>query len=353
MSRRGFRVVVASVSFVAWTGTATRVGAERAAAREPARQLRPAAARLRAAAALDARRLAAEPAPIEADIAPGFMTLDRVDADTRLGLQVGFIKLDDIALSDGFLMRFNPYGQYVFPGKTGGHLRAAADLARVRLNGADSTGIRQPRDGRLLPAHALQRSDPARRPGRGDRRPTTTSAPSANIVTDVRAADRLRLDRCPTTPPCGCRRRRSSRSASSSSGRTAASISSSTGRAAPATAPASSSARTPPRGYRVPDAVDLAFELVNLAAVNGDVTGGITERFAHTAAIQRAHAGRQPVPPRDGLPARRGRARRGLDPVVRLPARDELSAPRATGARSSPGTGSSRRRCCCRARAAA
>ena len=37
-------------------------------------------------------------------------------------------------------------------------------------------------------------------------------------------------------------------------------------------------------GYRVPGAVDLVLELVNLAAVNGDVDG-ITERFIHTAGI--------------------------------------------------------------------
>jgi hypothetical protein len=38
-------------------------------------------------------------------------------------------------------------------------------------------------------------------------------------------------------------------------------------------------------GYRVPDAIDLTLELVNLAAVNGDVTGGITNRFLHTLAV--------------------------------------------------------------------
>ena len=44
-------------------------------------------------------------------------------------------------------------------------------------------------------------------------------------------------------------------------------------------------------GVRIPDAVDLAFELVNTAALNGDANGsaagngGITDRFVHTAAF--------------------------------------------------------------------
>ena len=106
-------------------------------------------------------------------------------------------------------------------------------------------------------------------------------------------------------------------------------------------------------GYRVPDAVDLAFELVNIAAVNGDVDGGITERFIHTAAITARTPGINQFHLGTVFPLDEDARGRRLDPVVRLSARDELRRAGATGARSSPGTGSSRRRCCCRSRAAA
>jgi hypothetical protein len=55
-------------------------------------------------------------APISPDdIAPSFATLDRQDAATRFGVQVGFSKLDRVAIDDAFFMRFDLYGQYVIP----------------------------------------------------------------------------------------------------------------------------------------------------------------------------------------------------------------------------------------------
>lgn len=40
-----------------------------------------------------------------------------MDGASRLGIQVGFDKLDDVEVSDGFFMRFEPYGQYVLPNR--------------------------------------------------------------------------------------------------------------------------------------------------------------------------------------------------------------------------------------------
>jgi hypothetical protein len=43
-----------------------------------------------------------------------------LDSASRAGIQVGFDKLDRIKLSDGFVMRFEPYGQYVLPNRAFG-----------------------------------------------------------------------------------------------------------------------------------------------------------------------------------------------------------------------------------------
>lgn len=40
-----------------------------------------------------------------------------MDASARVGLQVGFNKLDGIDVGDGFFMRFEPYGQFIFPNR--------------------------------------------------------------------------------------------------------------------------------------------------------------------------------------------------------------------------------------------
>jgi hypothetical protein len=74
------------------------------------------------------------------DPPPSTLTLDRMDSASRAGIQVGFDKLDRVKLSDGFVMRFEPYGQYVLPNRAIG-IYGMISMAHVfNLNGADATG---------------------------------------------------------------------------------------------------------------------------------------------------------------------------------------------------------------------
>jgi hypothetical protein len=72
---------------------------------------------------------------------PSTLTLDRMDAATRLGIQVGFDKIDSVDLSDGFLMRFEPYGQYVFPSHSIGVYGTLPIAHAFDFNRADATGV--------------------------------------------------------------------------------------------------------------------------------------------------------------------------------------------------------------------
>ena len=116
------------------------------------------------------------------------MTMDRVDAHTRLGLQVGFFKIDDTDLGDGFVMRFNPYAQYVFPGKQAGIYGQLPIAHAFNLNGEDSTGYGNiemggfylpMRSNDLILRAGLGRGDGVRRRHRRDRGPISSGPTSA------------------------------------------------------------------------------------------------------------------------------------------------------------------------------
>ena len=81
-------------------------------------------------------------APLD-DIAPSFATLDRMDNASRVGVQVGFYKVDDVDIDDVFLMRFDLYGQYVIPGhKMGLYGQLPISRAFVFLDeGESATGV--------------------------------------------------------------------------------------------------------------------------------------------------------------------------------------------------------------------
>jgi hypothetical protein len=83
------------------------------------------------------------PRPVAAvdDGLPGFITLDRTSTSAHAGIQVGFNKFDDTSLSDGFAMRFNPYGQYIFPNRMGGIYGQLPIAQEFNFNGPDSTGV--------------------------------------------------------------------------------------------------------------------------------------------------------------------------------------------------------------------
>jgi len=282
MSRRWFRIGAASVSFVAWTGTATAWAQNEPPPENPPANFGPPPPGHEPPPPWTPGDSPAEPVPVASDIAPGFMGMDRMDAHTRLGLQVGFFKIDDTDLSDGFVMRFNPYAQYVFPGKQAGIYGQLPIAHAFNLNGEDSTGYGNiEMGGFYLP---MRSNDLILRLGlvAATASDDDIGAIASNIIgTYERYTDFVLM------PPNYTSVRLSASTVQQMgefffradggfdlaidrpSGSTGASVFFRANAAA---------------GYRVPDTIDLAVELVNLAFVNGDYDG-ITNRFFHTLGI--------------------------------------------------------------------
>ena len=227
MSRRGFRVVVASVSFVAWTGTATAWAQNEPPPDNPPANFGPPPPGHEPPPPWTPGDSPAEPVPVASDIAPGFMTLDRMDVHTRLGLQVGFFKLDDTSVSDGFIMRFNPYAQYVFPSRQAG-IYAQLPIAHAFIfegDGEDATGWGNLElGGFYMP---WRNNDLILRAGlvaaTGSDEDNFEGILTNAVATYERLTDLILI--VPNTPPAACRRRPSSGWTSSSSGVTPASTS--------------------------------------------------------------------------------------------------------------------------------
>jgi hypothetical protein len=74
------------------------------------------------------------------DPPPSTLTLDRMDSASRAGVQIGFDKLDRVSLSDGFVMRIEPFGQLVLPNRVVG-IYGMLPIAHVfDFNSSDVTG---------------------------------------------------------------------------------------------------------------------------------------------------------------------------------------------------------------------
>ncbi len=72
---------------------------------------------------------------------PGFMTLDRADASTRVGFQAGWHKIDDVGASDAFITRLEPFGQFVLPNRSGGLYGQVPLVHRFDIDGEDATAL--------------------------------------------------------------------------------------------------------------------------------------------------------------------------------------------------------------------
>jgi hypothetical protein len=217
------------------------------------------------------------------DAPPSTITLDRVDETTRLGVQVGFDKLDAVKLSDGFAMRYELYGQTLLSNKTVGlyGALAAAHLFNFESSGAEYTALSNLDVGAFfLPTH---RSDLVFRVGLV--LPTaseTTEREETNGFTRYeRLTDAVLLDANYTFL-------RFSVSTVQESGRAFfrgdlgfdLAIDKPGGAGTPSVFGRGNAAA----GVRL-NGVDLALELVNFGALDGTVPGGITSRFFHTLAV--------------------------------------------------------------------
>lgn len=215
---------------------------------------------------------------------PGTLTLDRMDGSSRFGIQVGFDKIDDVKLSDGFVMRYELYGQYVLPNRLVG-LYAQVPFAHLfnfgSRDGTDYTALSNiDIGGFFLPTH---RSDLIVRVGLA--LPTASENSirhGANTISELeRLTDLLLAAGNYTTL-------RLSVSTLQESG--IAFLRGDLGFDLVVDKPAND--RGPnvllranvAAGVRL-GLVDLAAELVNLGGLDGTVPGGIDNRFFHTLAV--------------------------------------------------------------------
>jgi hypothetical protein len=210
---------------------------------------------------------------------PSTITLDRMDATTRVGMQVGFDKIDEVSLSDGFAMRFEPYGQYVFPGKTVG-LYGQWPISHLFVSdGPDATGTGNLEAGAFfLPTHS---SDLILRTGLAfDAASTSSRERAANsLAVFERMTDLLLIAPNYTTFRVSASTLQQSGLAffRGDLGLDLALDKPSAGRAVYLRANLAA-------GLRLPT-VDLAMELVNIGVLDGSVPGGISNRFFHTLAL--------------------------------------------------------------------
>jgi hypothetical protein len=221
---------------------------------------------------------AGPPAPVVEEAAPTFLTLDRMDATTRIGIQLGWDKLDDVELSEGFLTRHEIYGQYVFPGQVGGVYGTLATSHVFDLNSSDATGYGNlDIGGFFLPTHS---SELILRAGLGA--PTGSGGGNgslANLLTGFERLTDLLLAQAnyATFRLSASTVQRKDNLFLRADGGFDLVIDKPNG-----PAPSVWFRGNVAVGMRAPG-VDITLELVNLAAVDGTVDGGIENRFFHTA----------------------------------------------------------------------
>ena len=80
------------------------------------------------------------PPPYEEPL-PAFMTLDRIDANTRVGIQLGWQTIDDVSVGDASLVRLEPFGHFVFPNRAGGLYGHVPFVHRFASNADDASAM--------------------------------------------------------------------------------------------------------------------------------------------------------------------------------------------------------------------
>jgi hypothetical protein len=212
---------------------------------------------------------------------PGTLTLDRMDESARFGIQAGFDKIDDVKLSDGFVMRYELYGQYVLPNRLLGVYAQVPFAHLFDFNGDDHTALSNiDFGGFFLPTH---RSDLIVRVGLA--LPTASESSARRAVNLLAAFERL-TDLLLAAPNYTSLRL----SVSTLQERGVAFFRGDLGFDLVVDKPAND--RGPSVYLRANLAagarlgpVDLAAEFVNLGGLDGTVSGGIDNRFFHTLGV--------------------------------------------------------------------
>jgi hypothetical protein len=211
------------------------------------------------------------------------MTMDRMGTSSHVGIQVGFTKGDDVDLSDGFAMRFNPYGQVFMPN------RIAAVYGQLALShlssgdGESGTGVGNLELGGLF----LPYGDSRLILRAGLALPTASNDDLPDVLANFAAGNERLTDFVLIVPEYTTLRL----SASTIQQMDNFFLRVDGGFDLVFSKPGGSD-DAPSVFFRANIAggirtsvVDIAVELVNLAFVDGEVDGGITQRFLHTAAL--------------------------------------------------------------------
>jgi len=214
---------------------------------------------------------------------PGTFTLDRMDESSRFGVQASFEKIDNVDLSDGFVMRYELYGQYVLPSHLIGFYGQLpfAHLFDFDGAGTDYNALANLDVGAfVLPTH---RSDLILRLGLAL---PTASENSARALTNVVASYERITDLLLAIP--NYTTLRLSASTLQETGiaffRADLGLDVVVDRPSNRTGASAFLRANVAAGVRLA-ALDLTAELVNLGALNGPDAGGITNRFVHTLAF--------------------------------------------------------------------
>ncbi len=227
---------------------------------------------------------AAPAAAQDVGTAPGTITLDRMDATSRLGVQLGFNKADEMKLSDGFGLRYEFYGQYILPNRNWG-IYGALPLSRLfnfndkNFNGKDFSGTGNMDVGVIyLPT---QRSDLILRAGIA----ISAASQGEGLIPNAFTAYERTTDFILIAPDYTTLRVSASTIREDGPlffradlGLDLAIDKPSSGRGVFVRVNAAG-------GVRTASNMDFAAELVNIAVLDGDVDGGISERMMHTAAV--------------------------------------------------------------------
>ncbi|HEY8922747.1 MAG TPA: hypothetical protein VIU64_00130, partial [Polyangia bacterium] len=211
---------------------------------------------------------------------PGTFTLDRMDESSRFGIQASLDKIDSVDLSDGFVMRYELYGQYVLPNRFVGLYGQLPFAHLFDFDGAatDYNALANLDVGAfVLPTH---RSDLILRFGLAL---PTASENATRVLTNVVAAYERLTDLILAAP--NYTTLRLSASTLQESGvaffRADLGLDVAIDRPAGSTGGSTFLRVNVAAGLRLP-VLDLAAELVNIGILSGGNSDGITNRFLHT-----------------------------------------------------------------------
>jgi hypothetical protein len=212
-------------------------------------------------------------------ISPGTVTLDRFDTRSRFGIQVGFDKIDQNRLSNGFGTRYEPYAFFRIPNSLVGIYGQLPLSHAFNFNGSDATGVGNMDVG----AYFLSYDDAKLMLRVGLALPTASDDTDAALANVLGGYERL-TDLLLVVPNYTTVRLSASTLHELAEGFLRADVGFDIALDKPSGGPRSFLRANVALGAHLP-AIDVALELANLGVVDSDYSGEISDRFVHTAAL--------------------------------------------------------------------